>query len=140
MFRYAKAFWRVLKATVTGQEAIPHLSLRFWVEPIPGLVDAVHEAADQANVNQDAVTIRVDGREQSMKTILDAVTYHARQEYPYILRHLTEHSVTAIYASNMNDQYAVSRLNEHPSLEHPALKIAVDELHQQLQSIPPSES
>lgn len=138
MFRYVRAFWRVLKATVTGQEAIPHLSLRFWVEPIPNLVDAVHEAADQANVNQEMVMVRVDGRDQSMQTILDAVTYHARHEYPYVLRHLTEQSVTAIYASNMNDQYAVSRLNEHPSLDHPALKMAVGELNQHLQAIPPS--
>jgi hypothetical protein len=84
--------------------------------------------------------MKIDGREQSLHTIIEAIRYHAAQEYPYLLQHLTEHSLTAIYASNINDQYAVARFLETESAKNKELRHALMQLSDHLQAIPPTNA
>lgn len=143
MLRYARAFVLAVKLTLRGESAPPppYAPLRRWTEQVQAQVAAVYRAADQHGLDRAArqqIVIKADGREMTMQVILDGVAYHASQEYPYLLRDLTEHSVTAIYASNMNDQFYVASLQNAEALQESPVLAAVASLAEQLRAIPPS--
>jgi len=86
--------------------------------------------------------LKIEGREMTTLTILKAVAYHNKEEYPYLLHNLTEHSLTAIYASNMNDQFHVMRLRDSAVVADAseAVQQAIAALSDHLNNIPPSNS
>lgn len=143
--RYIRAFFIALRMTLRGEkpQPPPYQALIDWLEATPALVKAVYAAADQHGMDKatrQAVQIKVDGREQPIQTLLAGVEYHARQEYPYLLQNPTSHSLVAIYASNMNDQYGVLRLKDHPRIAGTPLEQPVTRLATHLEGIPPSDS
>jgi hypothetical protein len=145
MWRYIRAFFLALKMTFTGEKppSAPHAALQTWIESLPPLTQSVIKVADDAGVDKSArekISMKIDGREQSLHTILEAIRYHAAQEYPYLLLHFTEHSLTAIYASNMNDQYALTRFLDGESAQNKELRQALTQLSDHLQAIPPSNA
>lgn len=143
MLRYARAFWVALKLTLRGQSPAPHpyARLNAWIEQTPALVAAIYAAADRDGLDKNArkvLLLKLDGRDMTVQTVLAAVDHHARQEYPYLLRHLTDHSITAIYASNLDDQYRITRLRDSQLLPAGAAREALTRLSAHLNGIPPS--
>lgn len=143
MIRYLRAFWVALMMTLRGQTpGRSHQRLWEWIEGAVPLTQAVNVVAEKNNLTKaqrQQITLKLDGRETSMQTILSAIKHHLTEEYPYLLMNLTEHSITAIYASNMNDQYFMTRLKDTDALQqYPAVQQALNQLSDHLNSIPPS--
>lgn len=139
--RYVRAFFVALWLTLRGRqtEASPHAPLEAWIARSAELSKAVIKVADATGMKQairQQAKLKLEGREQSMESILATVQYHAEQEYPYLLENFTDHSITAIYAANMNDQFSVSRLQEADFMADDALKQAISRLNEHLSSIP----
>lgn len=137
--RYIRAFFLALWMTIRGEKIVrPYEPLWAWAEKTPQLVQAVYRAADQHHMREDTrkkITLKIEGRDVSIQTILSGIEFHAKQEYPYLLEHLTDHTITAIYASNMNDQFHVRRLLDADLLPE---QQALATLNEHLASIPPS--
>lgn len=120
MFRYIRAFFVALKLTLQGEQIslmnqTDHPALAHWAETSGQLVRKVLKTCETGGFPLEArkaITVQADGRTLTMETILQAVHYHATQEYPHLLKHGGDHGLTAIYASNLNDQYYVLRLSE----------------------------
>lgn len=141
MFKYVRAFFIALRLTLRGQTPAPapYTRLDAWITTCEQLVDDVYKAADRAGLDatqRKARKLRLEGRDITMEALLGGVRFHATQEYRYLLRHPTEHSLTAIYASNLNDQFRIARLREQ--LTEPDLQAALDGLTRHLEAIPPS--
>ena len=143
MMRYLRAFWKALVITLRGERVPrPYGPLRDWMEASAEQVRAVFAAADEhampRHVREKQV-IKLEGRLMSMQTILEAVQHHVEREYPHLLREGAAHNITAIYASNMDDQYRVMRLRDDLPKDSPLRKF-INDLSQQLNAIPPSNS
>ncbi len=143
MLRYIRAFFLAAKLTLRGESPPPrpYEPLRRWLDALQAQVEATYQAADRHGLDRVArqqIVVKADGREMSMQVILDAIAYHAREEYPYLLRDLTEHSITAIYASNMNDQFYIASLQAADALQNQPVQQSLARLAGQLQAIPPS--
>ena len=145
MLRFIRALSVALKMTLRGETPPPppFEALRDWIDQGQQLAEAALAAADERGLDVEkrkAITVIVDGRDHSLETILQAVHYHLTTEYPYLLQHLTRHSVTAIYASNMNDQYAVDRISTVAALNEHAEGGSITALRNHLHAIPPSNT
>jgi hypothetical protein len=137
--RYARAFWIALKYTLRGEKP-PLLRVRdqypvitAWVDETVRLVAAIERAAADAGVDSKAVTVRVDRRDVSMETILAAVKFHAKREYPSLMVNADEHSPLTLHATNHNDRYLVLQL---ANAFQPPLKSTVDALAEHLAALP----
>lgn len=143
--RYVRAFFVALQMTIRGEKITSPAQRQFprlfeWLHSAQAQLDAATAQAQQHGMDaaqRQALTVRVDGRDVSMETILTTVRFHLSDEYPYMLENLTEHSITALYASNLNDRYWVSSLAQADDL-NPAVQSAVQRLSEQLDAIPPS--
>ncbi|MEO0562633.1 MAG: hypothetical protein AAF125_10985 [Chloroflexota bacterium] len=145
MWRYIRAFFKALSMTIRGetpttpaQRMYPRLFT--WMEAAKAHIEAVYAAADAAAFGEEArkaIKVKIDGRESSFETLLATVRYHFNEEYPYMLRHLTEHSLTGIYASNINDSYWIETLAAHESVTKP-VQSALHHLELYLKEVPPS--
>ncbi len=144
MLRYIRAFFIALKMTLRGEkiQPSPYAPLIAWMERGAVLLTAVYAAADKNGLDKTArqkMTLKLEGRDLSLQTALAGVEHHLRQEYPYLLKNLTEHSITGIYASNLNDQFRIMRLRDADFLANqPSLREAVSQLSEHLNAIPPS--
>lgn len=138
MLRFIRAFFIALRLTLRGEAApvSPHQPLLDWIEA--GAKQA-GQAVSRARIIPDLwrMTIRIEGREQSVETILKTVQFHMETEYPYMMQRFTNQSVTAIHGTNMNDQFALSKLLG-ASAEHDTH--AIQRLADHLNAIPPSIS
>lgn len=142
MLKVIRAFFSALMLTLRGQTVErPYGALLDWMEAAAAHADAVEAAADAAGMPAAARTafkLRVEGRDTTMQTIVGAVRYHAREEYPFMLKNPTQNVLTAIYATNMNDSFQVTRLAL--ALPEGPTRAAVESLSNHLQNIPPSTS
>jgi hypothetical protein len=142
--RAIQAFFTALSMTLRGESLPPvNQPLWAWMQQIDNRVDAVYAAAERAQIDQparQAFLVRADGRDISLETILAAVRHHVTEEYPYLLRHVTSHNLTAIYASNLNDHYRVIQIQSADALVDSALKTAVADLAAHLEAIPRIDS
>ena len=106
------------------------------------LVDEAYHAADQGGLDKNArqaLKVRVDGRLMSLETLLATVKFHAHQEYPNLLGHGTAQDIlNTLYATNINDQYWISRLVEGDAVQNLLLRTALNRLSTHLAQIPPS--
>jgi len=139
MIKTIRAFFVALGMTLRGQTPPPrrHATLWSWIQQAERLIEAAYQAAQGGGLDESrrkSITVKVDGRARSMESILGTVRFHLREEYPYLLTHETEHSLTAIQASNLNDHYAVLRLSE--SAEVAVLRAALESLAAHLASLP----
>jgi len=142
MLRYLRAIMTAIKLTIEGKQ-VPYQPLLEWIDTGHQLAETTLKTADAIGFDKtkrQQTLIKIDGREQSMEITLTAVKYHLGQEYPYLLQNMTEHTITAIYASNMNDQHALNQLRELASIDDDTLKAAINQLSDHLNSIPPSNS
>lgn len=143
--RYIRAFFVALWLTLAGKqpEKKPYAPLLDWIDRTQALVSEVFRTAEQQQMSKaerEALKLVIEGRQRSMQNILATVAYHAAQEYPHMLQHEgSQHSLTAIYATNMNDQHSVMRLSEAESLTNENIKAALTALREHLSAIPPSK-
>src|SRR5690349_12461935 len=105
--RYIRTFFTALRMTLRGERPpeSPHAALIAWIQQAGKLVDAVYAATDQngiAKAERQKIVIRIDSRNMSVETILATLRHHTSTEYLYLLRNMSAHSITAIYASNLN--------------------------------------
>lgn len=142
MMRYIRAFWTALKMTLRGERlSRPYEPLWQWVEEGGKLAKSALQTADANGMPQPVRQqgrLKIEGRDMSMDVILSTVAYHMEQEYPHLLVSGSAHTLTAIYASNMNDQYYVRRLGDSNLIDNPDIQRAVKSLDDHLHAIPPS--
>ena len=144
LIRYVQAFIETLKLTLQGNTLdaptrYPRLSQ--WQQRGLELTQAVFATADAnglTQVRRQQLTLRVEGRDTSMQTILAAVEHNLSREYPLLMETLYDHHLTTLYAMNMNDQYRVSQLVESGIVQSEPTRQAVFELADHLRQIPPS--
>lgn len=125
--RYIKVFIKALIMTLHGEKPktdaekqYPHLFE--WLYEGQLLINRVYKLADKNQFDETqrrACTIKVDGRDMSMELILASIRHHLTKEYVYLLKDFTNHSVTGIYALNLNDHYWVTRLIEEGNIVPP---------------------
>jgi hypothetical protein len=138
--RYLKAFFTTLRMVSRGEQP-RYTTLQSWVDETAKLVDEVIKIADQYGLSKEErkkIVLRLDGRSVNMETILSTVRYHATQEYPHLLLHKSKHILTAIYATNLDDRYRLSSLQNVVELTF--VKEAITRLSTHLDAIPPSQT
>ncbi len=142
MTRYLRAFFTALQLTLRGQRLAPRppSPLAVWMEGSIRRLDALLAAADRAGVDAAArqtLKVRIDGRPMSVETLLATVRYHAAQEYPMLLGSgRDDRALNAIYASNLNDHFWLTKLSELAEFQQPALKSILTQLIGHLQNAP----
>jgi hypothetical protein len=146
LYRYSRAFLLALKMTLRGEKfvPVPPHPVVAWTQQLVILTDDVYAAADRSGLDQQAqqsIKLRLDGRLMSLETVLAAVKFHGAQEYPNLLQNgLNRDILNTIYASNINDQYWISRLIEAESLSSAPLQAALTRLKTHLDEVPPMEA
>ena len=136
MQRYIRAFLQAARMTMRGESVRQHESLWQWIEQGTALTTATFAITDKHNLDRTQLTQRLEGRDMSLETVLGGIQYHFTQEYPYLLRDFTQHSITAIYASNMNDHFFISAFID--PVDSPEIKQALQKLQQHLENAPPN--
>jgi hypothetical protein len=141
--RYVNAFIKAMMMTLRG-ERIPTQEERLtarapvlagWMAETIRLAELAREAAAGQGINMVDFVMHIEKRDVSMDTILKAVIFHARQEYPSLLLSENEYARLALKATNMNDAFLVRRLADNPDLP-PALKPMIEALHEHLATVP----
>lgn len=149
-----RAFFTALVMTLRGQKLSPrptptskYPALDAWIRQGGERAKRAIAVAHGAGVDQtarQAIRLTIEGRETTMEAILGGVRFHLVQEYHYLLQNETNHSLTAIYASNLNDQFRLARLREALSVENqPKYTEIINELvllEKHLESIPASNT
>lgn len=143
MMHYIRAFFQALTMTLRGETIQSPAQQQFpqlfeWKQATEKQLQAVFNTAMENGYDVDErkrITFRVDGRDVSMETVLNTVEFHLSEEYPFLLENLTDHSLTALYATNMNDQYAVSSLAQQQDLNLNVAN-AIGTLSESLKNIP----
>lgn len=140
MRRYIQAFFQALAMTIRGETVKPpihkqHPQWAAWLRQVQVKLSAVDRAIQKSRIDTASITIKVDGRVTSMTTIVQAVHFHTESEYPHLLMDGIANGETAIYAMNINDQYAVQRLIELGDMPNEVVD-ALGELRQALDSVP----
>lgn len=140
--RYLRAFFLAVKMTLRGEklpERVQH-PLAAWVTRYAALVDAVYQVGETSGLNREArlsAKIRIDGRPMSVETILAALRFHARQEYPSLFKNpVTREVMNTVYATNLNDHFWVTSLQKSEALQQPTVQAALAQLEAHLQDIP----
>lgn len=144
--RVLRAFILALKMTLRGEKpsmaALPPIVV--WSRQLVERVDAVSRAADACGFGKAArqkLTLKIDGRMRNVEFVLATVRFHAAQEYPSLFQNgLTSRYLNAVYATNMNDQYWISRLLELDALQNPQMRAALEQLRLHLENVPPPPS
>src|SRR5690606_4937402 len=115
IMRYLRAFVSALQLTIRGERPVlsPQAALAAWMNQSAALVDAALSAADSEGLDQAARrnrTLSAEGRRTNMEAILATVRFHALEEFPHLLSNFSQTSITAIYATNVNDRFLISKL------------------------------
>ncbi|MBI5668174.1 MAG: hypothetical protein HZC41_09220 [Chloroflexi bacterium] len=143
--RFWTAFWHALRLTLRGQTppALQHPHLLEWVRQLAALMDAVYAAADEAQLDRarrQTLTLRLDGRVMTVETVLSTVRFHARDEYPSLLRSGLASNLLGIHASNINDRYWISRLQALPEMQATPVAAALQRLADHLEALPTAKT
>jgi hypothetical protein len=115
-----RAFVGAIRATLTGKPPptpIDALASTFpqtagWMRGTLALIDEATTHITQHNLDRPAYRVHIEGRDYTLVTILEGVRFHASQEYPHLLRNEPAYARLAIQASNLNDQFRVTRAAE----------------------------
>ena len=126
--------------TLRGEKpaALRHPEFYAWIREMAVLVEEVSAAVKQSGLDQKATLVRLDGRQMSLETVLQILRYHAKDEYPSLLytSGSRRFNLSAIQATNMNDQHWLSRLREESAMQNPDVQAALIRLSDHLNAIP----
>lgn len=139
LIRIFRAFIEAARLTLRGEKPplSPRAALEAWFDKTVALTDAVFAAADAAGLDREARRRRViaaEGRRTNMETILAAIRFHAAEEYPHLSKQTGETVLGAIYGTNFNDRFLVSRLLD--TVEEGAVRAAITALSAHLEAVP----
>lgn len=139
--KYSRGMWKTIVLLVRGGKAPEEANMpyRRWAERTAALVTAVFSASDKVGVSadkRDTIKTKIDGRDMSLETLLKAIAYHAKEEYAYLLKHLTDKSLSTIHATNLNDEYALGRFIEGELIKDDGTLVALTNLHKHLKQVP----
>ncbi len=115
--RVLRAFVTAVRMTVRGEKipsadaqiAAHYPKLDAWRRETLVLVDQIEAAAARELLDLTTVILTVDKRAVSAKTIVETVRYHAAQEYAFLLRQASPHTLLGIFATNLNDQHLIAQ-------------------------------
>lgn len=138
--RVARAFVTALRMTLRGETAESLLTQRYprltaWTAQTGLLIDGIEAAAKTSALDLAALTVRLDKREMSAKTLLDGIRFHAAQEYPFMLRNPNPHAPLGIQSINLNDRYLALKLLELATLPTP-VRTAAAALRDHIDTLP----
>ncbi|MBZ0303544.1 MAG: hypothetical protein K8J31_27645 [Anaerolineae bacterium] len=138
IYRYLRAFVIALRMTLRGESLPPgpDAPLREWMAQGIARLDLIDQLAAQQQIDPQQVVLRIDRRDISMSTILRTVRFHLTEEYPIMLRAVSEYALAAVYSNNLDDHYRVTRLEEAAALHATPLQKAVAALSAHLEAIP----
>ncbi|MFZ4826882.1 MAG: hypothetical protein ACOYLB_05970 [Phototrophicaceae bacterium] len=147
MTRFFRIFFQALMMTLRGEKPLTRAQRDYprlfeWLSVTTDKLRAIEDwfaTHPPAQAQRAHLKVKIEGREVTMETILASVRFHLAQEYPYLLKHLTEHTLTGIYAYNMNDAFQVFKLTQADALPT-ELQPLLQDLLNHLQAIPPSTS
>lgn len=147
LWQIIQALFEALALTLRGETrdaATRYPQLNAWVQQGLGLVQQALQTADASGFDEArrrAITVRVEGRDTSMQTILAATQHNLTREYPLLLETKYEHNLTTLYAMNLNDQYRVTQLAQAEAVQaQPAMQQAIAALAAHLADIPPGDA
>lgn len=140
--RLLRAFMTALRMTLRGQKPpeSPRTVLEQWMKQTLVLTASTLAIAEANGLDAQARrqrTLTAEGRRTNMDTILASVAFHAAQEFPHLLTNTAQNALGAVYSTNLNDRFLVSRLFD--ALESGDVREAVGRLVSHLESIPPIE-
>lgn len=139
--KYSRGLWKTLVLLLRGGKLPEEANIHYrrWAERTAALVTAVLSASDKVGISEEkleGIKVKVDGRDISLQTTLRGIAYHAKEEYVYLLKHLTDNSLTTIHATNLNDEYALSRFIESGLIYEDSILVMLDNLHNHLKQVP----
>lgn len=119
---YVRAFFTAARMTLRG-EAYPARAAggkypltAAWLTEITAALAAAEAQARANSFNPAELVLHIEGRDVSMRTMLDAIHFHAAREYPSLLNSSAEHALLVIKATNLNDRHWLLRLEQADSL------------------------
>jgi hypothetical protein len=145
--RYVRAFFGALWLTLQGKIYTPptppskYPKLDEWLRVAEQRLITVFRIADKQGITEDkrkTIKLVLDRRDITMETILQSVQHNLAREYPLLIKTEYDHTLTTLYALNLNDQYRVSQLQNASEIANTPLQNAVFALAEHLKNIPPS--
>jgi hypothetical protein len=109
--------------------------LETWMAQALTRLSTVRKVCEAHPVDPANIILRIDRRNVTMLTILDTVQFHLQEEYPQALKFATD-GLTVIYASNMDDHFRLTRLENAPELIDTPVQKAVAALSAHLEAVP----
>jgi hypothetical protein len=138
IYRYLRAFVIALRLTLRGQTMTPPppTPLHLWIQQGLERLDTIERVSAKTRIDPDSVRLIIDRRETRMSTLLNIVRYHFTDEYPLLLRQVSDRSLILLQATNLDDHHRMRRLADTPALADTPVKQAVAALAEHLESIP----
>jgi hypothetical protein len=99
-------------------------------------------AADARGIKESArraIALEIDGRPTSLELALQMLRHNLNNEYPRLIRLNESHAILVVQASNMNDEYRLSRFLNADVILAPELRRSLEALHAHLLSLPSIE-
>ena len=135
MWRYIRAFFIALRMTLRGEVPQP-APLDVWMAQATTRLETLRKVMADHALDPADITLRIDRRDITMRTILDTLQFHLEEEYPQTLKVFPADGPNAIYASNMDDHYRLTRLESAPELADTPAQKAVAALCAHLEAVP----
>ncbi|HLV37766.1 MAG TPA: hypothetical protein VKY59_21785 [Spirillospora sp.] len=136
IYRYVRAFFIALRMTLRGESVPPQTPLAAWMAQGIEQLDVIDQLVAHHDIDPQQVVLHIDARDITMSTILRTVRFHLTNEYPVVLRQFSEHGLTVVRASNLDDHYRLTRLETAPELRGTPVEQAVARLAVILEAIP----
>jgi hypothetical protein len=146
--RVLRAFFQALWLTLQGktlQPSVPPIRyphLEIWRQSALERLQTVWRVAEKAGwdeTQRKAFTLTLDSRKMSADTLLKGVEHNLVREYPLLLTTDLDHTLTTLYALNLNDRYRVGQLAQAQGLDS-TVQSAIQALHGVLEGIPSSKA
>ncbi len=144
MFRVIRAFVQALWLTIQGKQAAVvsrYPTLTTWQQEGIQRLQTVLRVADKSGWNAEqrkGFWLTLDSRKINAETILKATEHNLVREYPLLLATELDHTLTALYALNLNDRYRVGQLAQAEGINE-MVQTALQALHAHLEAIPSSK-
>lgn len=141
MMRVLRAFFGALKITLRGEITTPaHLRpLEDWVNACLGYLGDVLDTADAQGIGAErrgTIRLKLDGRPTSLEQSLQMLRHNLVNEYPRLMRLDDAQALMVVQASNLNDQYRVSRFLSDGVIDSEDLQRSLEALNAHLLALP----
>jgi hypothetical protein len=121
----ARALIEAARLTLRGEQHPAVTSLQrhpltlAWIQEAGTALDVVERVARTEGLDPAAVSLHIEGRDVTMKLMVDGIRFHLADEYPSLLANPNRYALLAIKATNLNDRYQIMRLEQSDSIPDP---------------------